>query len=150
MTFLETIKISPSKGELKFIIECHRRGLHKHMYPLDSVIILVSAEVTAGTILTQNAFTVDLLEKLKEKAPADQPVFTVPDSIFKRQAHLPLPVYLDGPVHKRRGIQNRDAKINETLCKLGFEPQRFDFKPTRDGMSDQRCLQIVDAIEGLL
>jgi len=55
-----------------------------------------------------------------------------------------LPVYLDGGVHNRRGVKNRDDRINRALRQLGFKPLRLGCS---GHLSKRRLMEIVDRIE---
>lgn len=142
MTFRDRMRVSPSKAEQTLLIELQKRGLAKKLYPLGSVIVFVEGY----KIVELERFTKTMLKEANElREIADQantPVFTQPDFIF--QHNPPLPVYLDGPVHKRKGVQNRDSKINEQLCQCGIPPLRFPYSPP---LSGRRLMQIVNKIE---
>jgi len=142
MTFRERMRVSPSRAEEILLIELHRRGLAEKLYPSGSVIVFIEGY----KIVSYEEFTKTMLKEANElREIADQkdiPVFTQPDRILKHNP--PIPVYLDGPVHKQKGVQRRDSAINMQLCECGIPPLRFPYSPP---LNPNRCRVIVNEIE---
>ena len=131
MTFRDKMKVAVSSAEVRVRSELQRRNLH-HGLMTGQVIMLDTGEI----IQRENL--------LKQQATEKRRQFTVPDLLW---ATKKLPVYLDGPVHKRRGVRNRDNRITTKLTEHGFHVTRFSYAPP---LSTKRLKEITDTIGELL
>ena len=139
MSFRDQMQVSVSRMEDLVHIEIARRkGLLKRLRLRNTVIILTDPPI----LMLEEKVTKDMLIRDGERV-----AFTVPDFIFDTpNKPMPLPVYLDGPPHKRRGRKNRDDKIDDLLRKLGFDPLRLPYsKPSK-----KKAVQMVNFIEEAL
>jgi len=127
----EHMKVGVSSAEVLVRSELQRRNLH-HGLMTGQVIMLDTGEI----IPRENLLKQQNSEKRRE--------FTVPDLLW---ATKKLPVYLDGPVHKRRGVRNRDNRITTKLTEHGFNVTRFCYAPP---LSKKRLKEITDKIGVLL
>lgn len=134
MSFRDRMSTGDPRMEEFVHIEITRRPkLLERLRARNTVIILVDPPV----LIPQERVTKQMLGRDGERVP-----FTVPDFIFD-QLPWPLPVYLDGPPHKRRGPKNRDDKIDELLRKAGFDPLRLPYSRP----SENKARIMVDKIE---
>lgn len=118
------LKVAMPKAEVLVRIELQKRGLAKYLLPLNSVIIF---HVEAVRIYSDTEVTRTMIQKVKEKERV-RVAFTKPDLFWDMGADVKQwPVYLDGPVHKRRGVKNRDDAIDTELREMGFEPTRYPY-----------------------
>lgn len=137
------MKISPSKAEIDVRIEVQRRGLHKKMLPLETVVIFDSHNGKPYIhIAAHDRLTKIMLQRGSERLP-----FTVPDLLFGRGVDQIVPVYLDGQPHEKAGVMNRDEKINRLWAERGIVPLRFPYKAP---LNHVRKMEIVDNIQEAL
>lgn len=113
MAFTERMKVEHSLAQIILRIEMQKRGLHKRMAPLNSVIIFNAHPIQ---IAREERVTKDMIKKRYILQ------FTKPDLLFAAER---FPFYLDGPPHRRRGVKNRDDTIDQELLSMGFAPLRF-------------------------
>lgn len=149
MSFRERMKISPSKGDmqlrsvLKFMIAMlpAKKELYVDFLPQGRIIVF------------DNKHGYGISDRIYEAKEKTQ--FTVPDALLLLSKQLPckvlvswtIAVYLDGPVHKRKGVQKRDERINQLLKREGIVCMRFDYHPP---LSNKRLKEIVETIKGEL
>lgn len=128
------MQVSVSNAEMLLDIELVNRELDDYCFR-GYLIFLDNGEIMAK-------------EKVKTEEVRRRP-WTLPDKLFilpymNESTHRPLPVYLDGSVHRRRGVKNRDDKIDNALHKLGFKPLRFSYG---EHLSGKYLKEICDTIE---
>lgn len=130
MSFRERMQTANPKAELDVLIELQKRHLLDDMMPLGTTIIFY-----------EDGCLIRTKENVTRKMLQTAVGFTVPDFPFLWHK---IPVYLDGPVHKRRGVLKRDWKINNLLDASSFKTLRFDYKPP---LSKLRLTEIVNTIQ---
>lgn len=138
MTFRDRMRVNPSQAEIDVFTELQRRGLHKHLVSLGTVVLIMKATEERRVIIANKNQVTKPLVSLAE-------MFTIPDFPFLR--HHRLLVYLDGPVHERRGVKNRDDRIDKQLTKFGFQSERFSYTPP---LSNTRKMEICNRLAELL
>ena len=134
------MQVSPSKAEIDVRIEVQKRGLHRKMLPMETVVIFDSHNGKPYIhIVAHDRLTKIMLQRGGTRLP-----FTVPDLLFGKGIDPIVPVYLDGQPHEKAGVMNRDQKINQLWAERGIVPLRFPYKAP---LSDVRKMEIVDVIE---
>jgi len=143
MSFREQMQVSPSRADMQLYMEVQSRPyLREQLHHFGSVIVFVDGY----KIVSEEYFTRNILEhakKVNETMNQKRSIFTKPDLLFKK----PFAVYLDGLVHRRRGVRNRDDQINQQLREVGIPFLRFSYG-TR--LIETRCREIVDEVEAHL
>lgn len=130
MSFRDRMRVGTSVAEVKTLIELQRMGLIERMHPLGTTILFYDGE---ARFYNREDVTVTLLSRAEG--------FTIPDFPFLTDL---LPFYLDGPVHKRSRIADRDARIDRQLRNAGLYPTRFNYTSP---LSKRRLEQICNAIK---
>jgi len=131
------------KAEELVHAELQRRGLHKTMEPLDSVILLDSGKV----VLRESLFT-GVLNRLRTSSGLPHQI-TVPDFLWLQEKNpklkptIGLPAFLDGVVHKTDGNRRRDEWISNRLTQLHFHILRFPY----NSPSNRWVQSVVDDVE---
>ena len=139
MSFRDRMRVETSNAEVKVLIRLQQMDLIQKMHPLGTTILFMETAVNKTTVSIEASFynredvTVTLLSRAQG--------FTIPDFPFLKDK---LPTYLDGPVHKRSSIADRDDRINKMLRRSGLDPLRFAYNPP---LSNKRLEQICIAIQ---
>jgi hypothetical protein len=138
MTFKDRMQVAYPHAEEDLFVEFQRRGLTRYLVSLGTTILIMKVGSQRKVIIAnKESVTTQLISKAE--------LFTVPDFSFLRNNRLI--VYLDGPVHKRRGVHNRDDHIDEELSRFGFQIERFSYTPP---LSQTRKTEICNRIQELL
>lgn len=124
------MRVETSNAEVKVLIRLQQMELIQRMHALGTTIVFVDGQ---AQFYDREDVTVTLLSRAQG--------FTIPDFPFLKDK---LPTYLDGPVHKRSRIADRDDRINKMLRAAGLDPLRFAYNPP---LSNKRLEQICIAIQ---
>ena len=132
MNFRVRMRQNPSNPELRIRMELERRGVHLQY---DRVVLFYPDrfEVKRKEDVTQ----ADI-----EKAKA----FCLPDGLLEARCKW-LKFDWDGPVHLRRGIKNRDDRLDEFCMEYGIENHRFTFG---NRLSHRRLWEICSRVEQII
>lgn len=134
MSFRERMAVGTSQAEDFVHAELQNRG-DGHRIERNKIMVLFED----GTYAVVDSLTEKQIQRLRElNIP-----YTAPDLLIDYEK----PVYLDGPPHKKRGVKNRDDKIDAALRKCGITPHRYSFKSSQQR---RRLLEICDEIEKIL
>lgn len=131
--FRERMKVGISKAEDQLDIELQNRHLLQYCLSKGTTIIFHG----------KGKYTITPAEKLTREMVANSKGFTIPDRILQKDSKTE-PMYLDGEVHEKRGVKNRDERIDSLLESCGLEPHRFAYKGR---LSKRRLKEICDKIE---
>ena len=128
--FQDTMRQNPSAGELAVRCRLESMGIHLQY---DRVILFFADEY--------KVFPKDIVTNAMLKQAEG---FTLPDAWSPDKK---IPIYLDGPVHEKRGRRNKDDGIDAKLKNRGIAALRFPFKPSgRRGIAEWRLAEICGEI----
>jgi len=127
--FRERMQTNFPKAELQFDIELQHRRLLRHCLSKGTTIIFYR----------NGHYMVVPKEEVTRTMLRECEGFTVPDRIING-----IPVYLDGEPHLKRGVKNRDDRIDKLLESCGLMAHRF---PYRGRLSKHRLMEICNQIE---
>ena len=130
MSFRDRMRVGTSAAEVKVLIELQHRDIIDRMHPLGTTILFIGGE---AVFYNREDVTLTLLSKAEG--------FTIPDFPFLNDK---MPTYLDGPVHKRSCIADRDAYIDRMLRTAGLDPLRFGYNPP---LSNKRLQEVCNSIQ---
>lgn len=125
------MRVETSNAEVKTLIRLQQMDLIQRMSPLGTTIVFLTDKSTG--FFKREDVTVTLLAKALG--------FTIPDFPFLTDR---MPVYLDGPVHRRARIADRDDRIDRMLRSADLGPLRFTYKPP---LSNKRLDYICNEIK---
>lgn len=81
---------------------------------------------------------------LKRTLDDDEVEFpTYPDFYYRKTGNEIFLVYLDGPPHLKRCVEQRDDVVNAALDRAGIKYKRYPYKAP---LSDKRFKEIVDDV----
>lgn len=136
MSFRDRMQTNFPRAEEQLDIELQRRKLLRYCHSKGTTIVFHGNG--KYIIVPKERLTRDMIAKCLG--------FTIPDRIISTNYTI-APIYLDGEVHLKHGVKNRDDQIDEMLESCGLTAHRF---PYRGKLSQQKLKQIVDEIEGLM
>lgn len=109
------MRVGTSNAEIKVLTVLQQMGLIQRMHALGTTIVFLGGE---AAFYPKEDVTLRLLSRAQG--------FTIPDFPFLKDK---LPVYLDGPVHKRSGVADRDWRIDKMSRLAGLNPLRLAYTP---------------------
>lgn len=130
--YKERMQTNSPRAEEQLDIELQNRKLLRYCHSKGTTILFFG----------NGKFLIVPKEKMLKGMISQCDGFTIPDRIIKD-----IPIYLDGEPHLKRGVKNRDDRIDKKLRDCGLEPQRFSYKGK---LSKQRLDEICCEIERMV